>query len=153
MRTGDRETLDGVEYMLVPAEEDGSCDVCAFFDMVGCPLECRPDTVWKRLSGARVYISGAIAGHDMTERRAAFGQAERMLQERGFRPVNPFGNGLPEDARWNDHMRADIALLLECDYIYMLAGWEMSRGARLEHEVAISCGIRVLSYERAEDVL
>ena len=153
MRIGDRETLDGLEYELVPAGEDWACDDCAFFEEVGCTLECRPDAVWKRRSGARVYISGAIAHHDMTERKEAFGRAERMLRERGFRPVNPFGNGLPENAHWREHMRADIALLLECDYIYMLTGWEMSKGAKLEHDVDTSCGIRVLAYERTKDVL
>lgn len=43
-----------------------------------------------------------------------------------------------------EHMRRDIALLLECDCIYMLQGWELSKGAKLELDVASSCGIKVL---------
>ena len=31
--------------------------------------------------------------------------------------------------------------------IYMLRGWELSKGAKLEHDVATSCGIKVLKYE------
>ena len=58
--------------------------------------------------------------------------------------VNPFKNGLPDEAHWREHMRADIALLLGCDYIYMLQGWELSKGAKLELDVASSCGIKVL---------
>lgn len=92
----------------------------------------------------RVYISGAIAHHDLTERKAAFGSAERFLVLKGFDPVNPFKNGLPDDAHWRKHMRADIALLLGCDYIYMLKDWELSKGAKLELDVASSCGIKVL---------
>ena len=92
----------------------------------------------------RVYISGAIAHHDLAERKTAFGDAERFLRLKGFDPVNPFKNGLPDDAHWRKHMRADIALLLECDYIYMLHGWELSKGAKLELDVASSCGIEVL---------
>ena len=42
-------------------------------------------------------------------------------------PVNPFRNGLPDEAHWRAHMRADIALLLACDYIYMLKDWELSK--------------------------
>ena len=76
----------------------------------------------------KVYISGAIAHHDLEERKAAFGDAERFLGLKGFDPVNPFKNGLPDDAHWRKHMRADIALLLGCDYIYMLRGWELSKG-------------------------
>lgn len=41
-------------------------------------------------------------------------------------------------------MRKDIALLLDCDCIYMLRGWELSKGAKLELDVASSCGIKVL---------
>lgn len=41
-------------------------------------------------------------------------------------------------------MRADIALLLGCDCIYMLRGWELSKGAKLELDVASSCGLEVM---------
>lgn len=92
----------------------------------------------------KVYISGAIAGHDLTERKAAFGHAARFLDLKGYEPVNPFDNGVPESAHWREHMKADIKLLLDCEYIYMLMGWEMSKGAKLELDVATSCGIKVL---------
>jgi len=92
----------------------------------------------------KVYISGAIAHYDLEERKAAFGNAERFLALKGYNPVNPFKNGLPDEAHWREHMRADIALLLGCDYIYMLRGWELSKGAKLELDVASSCGIEVL---------
>lgn len=95
----------------------------------------------------KVYISGAIAHHDLAERKAAFKAAERELAEMGFAPVNPFDNGVPAEAHWTHHMRADIGLLVGCDYIYMLRGWELSKGAKLEHDVATSCGIKVLKYE------
>lgn len=92
----------------------------------------------------KVYISGAIAGHDINERESVFNHAAEFLGLRGFEPVNPFDNGVPADAHWREHMRADIAMLLECDYIYMLQGWELSKGAKLELDVASSCGIKVL---------
>ena len=88
----------------------------------------------------KVYISGAIAHYDMNERKEAFANAEMRLQSMGFNPVNPFKNGLPDEAHWREHMRADIRLLLDCDFIYMLQGWELSKGAKLELDVASSCG-------------
>lgn len=101
---------------------------------------------------AKVYISGAIAHYDLEERRLAFDQAERYLALKGYEPVNPFKNGLPDEAHWREHMRADIGLLLDCDYIYMLQDWELSKGAKLELDVASSCGIKVL-FERDKSVL
>lgn len=92
----------------------------------------------------KVYISGAIAHYDMAERKEAFSDAEMRLRGMGFNPVNPFKNGLPDEAHWREHMRADIRLLLDCEYIYMLQGWELSKGAKLELDVASSCGIKVL---------
>lgn len=92
----------------------------------------------------KVYISGAIAHYDLEERKGAFAEAELRLRSIGFEPVNPFKNGLPDEAHWREHMKADIALLLGCRYIYMLEGWELSKGAKLELDIASSCGIKVL---------
>jgi len=68
----------------------------------------------------------------MDERKEAFSRAEEELKAQGYDPVNPFRNGLPDEAHWRAHMRADIALLL------------LSKGAKLELDVASSCGIKVL---------
>lgn len=92
----------------------------------------------------KVYISGAIAHYDIDERKASFYKASAYLKRLGYEPVNPFENGVPEDADWRDHMRRDINLLTGCDMIYMLHGWELSKGAKLELDVASSCGIEVL---------
>ena len=92
----------------------------------------------------KVYISGAIAHYNIDERKEAFANAEMNLRNMGFEPVNPFKNELPDEAHWREHMRADIRLLVDCKYIYMLQGWELSKGAKLELDVASSCGIKVL---------
>lgn len=92
----------------------------------------------------KIYVSGAIAHHDLEERRAAFEHASRFLSLKGYEVLNPFENGLPDDADRHDHMRADMLMLLECDCIWMLKGWEHSKGAKLELDVASSCGIEVL---------
>ena len=92
----------------------------------------------------KVYISGAIAHHDLEERKAAFSAAATYLRAQGYEPVNPFDNGLPLSCDWREHMRVDIKMLLECQYIYMLKGWWLSKGAKLELDVASSCGIKVL---------
>ena len=87
-------------------------------------------------------LQGVRLAQDHIE--STFSRAEEELKAQGYDPVNPFRNGLPDEAHWRAHMRADIALLLACDYIYMLKDWELSKGAKLELDVASSCGIKVL---------
>ena len=97
----------------------------------------------------KVYISGAIAHYDPDERRAAFSAAAARLRDNGFDPVNPFDNGLPQPGDWREHMRVDIDHLLKCDYIYMLKGWWLSKGAKLELDVATSCGLEPIFEEES----
>ena len=86
----------------------------------------------------RIYISGAISGYDLEERRKAFKDAEDLLRKNGYHPVNPFNNGIPEDEHWRKHMRADIRMLTECEGIYFLEGWAKSKGCKLEFDIAAS---------------
>lgn len=95
-------------------------------------------------SRSKVYISGPITGMPSLN-RAAFDDAAAMLRGGAwYGVVNPHDNGLPIDAPWEQHMRADLALLLGCTAIYMLHGWERSRGARIEHALACDLGMTVL---------
>ena len=97
----------------------------------------------EKMHGKRIYISGAIAHHDILERVKAFQRAADYITKKGGTPVNPFDNGVPADAGWREHMKADIHTLTECDGILMLQGWELSKGAKLEFDVATSCGLGV----------
>lgn len=91
----------------------------------------------------KIYISGAIEHLDLEERKKTFKSAQMFLENMGCEVINPFDNGLPDDAGWRQHMKVDIKNLLNCDYICMLHGWEKSKGAKLEFDVATSCGIEV----------
>ncbi|WP_255493271.1 DUF4406 domain-containing protein [Dysgonomonas sp. HDW5B] len=63
----------------------------------------------------KVYISGLP--YNEVERK--FNKAEEKLQLLGYQTVNPLNNGVPKDSTWNEHMRADLKLLLDCDAIYL----------------------------------
>ena len=100
------------------------------------------------MSKQKIYISGAIAHHDLEERKAAFEVTAAFCEACGFESKNPFENelhrlGLGEQASWRDHMRADLQMLLDCDAICMMDGWEESKGCKLEHDVASTCGLTV----------
>ena len=92
---------------------------------------------------SKIYISGPISGHRIEERIKTFQQAEEMLIAAGYEVKNPFKNGLPQSASTNEHMRADLKMLLECDEIFMLDKWNHSAGRFVEFAVAVSAGCRV----------
>ncbi len=95
----------------------------------------------------RVYISGKISGTEDYKER--FAKAEKKLWREGFRTVNPLdipahcNDGEPS---WSDYMREDIKRLVDCKAIYMMKGWKESKGASLEHHIAIELGM-VVFYE------
>ena len=84
----------------------------------------------------KIYISGKISGTDLTETRKRFAAVAKAMKRIGVEPVNPLENGLTEHDSWEAHMLKDIADLLHCNAIYMLQGWEESKGARIEHYIA-----------------
>lgn len=96
-----------------------------------------------------VYISGPITfTNDWTER---FAKAEEELKAKGYNVVNPITVGAelenrmkPEIPTWADYMKVDIKALMDCDAIYMLKDWFRSRGALVEHNLALKLGLKIL---------
>lgn len=98
------------------------------------------------MSRGKVYISGPITGIDFGN-RFAFSCARSSLELCRYEVVDPSEVQLDDEASWADYMRADLKLLLDCDYIYMLEGWENSRGARIERELAENLGIEEIDLD------
>lgn len=100
----------------------------------------------------RIYISGPMTGipkHNYPK----FNRFATELREQGYDVVNPAElDDVAEDpAEWHHYLRRDIVELVGCDSIFMLDGWENSKGAKLEHHLAIELGFENIIYER--DVL
>ena len=93
-----------------------------------------------------VYISGPMTGVPGLNKRA-FNEAEAALRAAGFEVVNPVHNGVPDSAAWDEHLRADIKMLMACTGVAMLDRWWLSKGARLENNIADRLGMRVMSLE------
>ena len=92
----------------------------------------------------KIYISGKISGTDLTETRKRFAAVAKAMKRLGVEPVNPLENGLSEHDTWKAHMLKDIADLLQCKAIYMLQGWEESKGARIEYYIATEIGMHIM---------
>jgi hypothetical protein len=66
----------------------------------------------------------------------AFHAAAAEWRARGWHVENPAEINADPTAGWHECMRADIARLVTCNAIYLLPGWKLSRGARIEAHIA-----------------
>ena len=102
----------------------------------------------------QIYIAGPMTG--MPEHNfPAFHAAAERFRKAGWDVANPAENfrgrtDLPRSA----YLRADVALLAQCDAIALLPGWERSAGATLEAVLAAEIGLSffdAFSGEQMED--
>lgn len=91
----------------------------------------------------RIYISGPITGVEPRLCAKQFNDAARRLKKNGHTVVNPIELDRKHGAlgSWADFMKRDIKLLVDCEAIRLLDGWENSTGARLEQQLADALGI------------
>lgn len=101
-----------------------------------------------------VYIAGSISDGDtltdagVAERIEMFAAAEIALMAHGYQPLNPARRGKVDGKSWLSYMRDSLHDIAECDGIALLDGWETSRGARVEHELALGLGLPVYPLHR-----
>lgn len=81
----------------------------------------------------RIYLAGPMTGIEGFN-FPAFHERADALEARGYDVVNPADHGDSES--WGYYIRKDLALLLECDAVAVLPGWQGSKGASLEVHVA-----------------
>lgn len=84
----------------------------------------------------KVFISGKISGDERY--REKFGEAEAKLAETGHSVMNPARLAAYPGFGWEDYMHVCRAMQDRCDAILMLGDWQESRGAKIEHDRAIS---------------
>jgi len=90
-----------------------------------------------------VYLSGPMTGLPDFN-RAAFHAAVAALREQGHVVINPAEVDLGSDATWSDYMRIHLAeIARRVTQVFVLPGWESSRGAQLEVHVARALGLTV----------
>ncbi len=91
----------------------------------------------------RIYVAGPMTGYpDLNF--PAFHTAAAALRVRGHHVENSTEINADPKAPWLDCMRMDIARLVTCDAVYLLPGWEKSRGAKVEHGLAVGMGFHVI---------
>lgn len=94
----------------------------------------------------RVYVAGPMTGYDEWN-YPAFVEAARTLRRLGYDVVSPHELHDEDMTRPFDwYLRRDLAALVTCDAIVLLPGWAESRGAKLEHMVAMGLDMPVHIY-------
>jgi hypothetical protein len=82
----------------------------------------------------KLYISGKITGDDNYVQK--FKQAEDVLLNGGYFPVNPVAHVPPKYASWDTAMRLVLKTMLDCDGVALLPDWKESKGAKIEARLA-----------------
>ena len=91
----------------------------------------------------KMYIAGPMSG--LTNfNRDSFHSAEYEILREGNAPLNPayFPDGLTQC----EYMQLCCPMVMMADELLMLSGWEISAGAKVEHELALKCG-KVINYQ------
>lgn len=92
----------------------------------------------------KVYISGPISlCYDIFEKREQFAEIEKRMRAKGYDVCNPMGEHWKAGLPTHVYMRKDIEMLLTCDAIFMLKGWNRSAGCKCELDVAVAIGLDV----------
>jgi len=108
----------------------------------------------------RAYLSGPMSGIPEFN-FPAFMSAADALDELGFEVFNPaskgWGDGDPtvgrtEEEEYQRFLRNDVTAVAAADCVFVLPGWEKSRGATFEVSIARKLGIPVYDYETGDIV-
>lgn len=91
----------------------------------------------------RAYIAGPMSGLPGFNFEA-FDYAAELLRTRGISAQNPaeYGRLYPGQS-WQHYMRQAIKMLITCDSIYLLPGWNNSEGASIEYALALKLGMAI----------
>jgi len=87
------------------------------------------------------YLSGPMSSMPDFNYPAFNALAESLRQE-GMTVENPAEN--PVCGSWGARIKQAITQLMKCHAIVMLEGWEKSRGANIEFDLALKLGMLVI---------
>lgn len=95
------------------------------------------------MSMQRIYLAGPMTGMPDHNFPAFHGEAAR-LRRLGYHVENPADHGIIPGAELADYLRLDLPLLVTCDTLALLPGWLASRGANIEHGLAVNLGMKIV---------
>lgn len=100
----------------------------------------------------KVYIAGPMTGYKDFN-YPAFNIAASTLRGWGYQVENPAENNLPVSSEWSDYMKVAIKQLVTCDMVILLDGWQQSKGANIERNLANDLGLVVITLDELTNKL
>lgn len=97
------------------------------------------------IKGKRVYLSGPIT--NTKNYKGLFIFAEKLVKFGEAKQIYNPAVQIPSSFSWEQAMTQCLSEITNYDTIVMLPGWNVSRGARLERDVALACRIRVVDLD------
>ena len=108
-----------------------------------------------------IYIAGPMRGYD-DYNYPAFDRQQKVLEEQGWKVINPAEMDRDDDKPINGPMQFDpdnnyedhefmrkalkrdmVAICDDCTAIYMMSNWEKSKGAKTEWALAKALGLDI----------
>jgi len=104
----------------------------------------------------RIYVCGPVSGREEKEWKDHFNKAQMSISSRAKQEGIPLEFANPADFNlkglpWHYELKYCIKQLMECDGVAVLQGWEKSKGALLELELAGRLKIPVVYIEPPVD--
>jgi nucleoside 2-deoxyribosyltransferase len=106
----------------------------------------------------RYYLAGPMTGLPDFNYRV-FEAEQKKLRSQGLDVVSPhsidFGETeeKPGSLPYQTYIKGGLKLLLTCDAIILMVGWENSKGCLTELTVASACGMMILFYNPVTGIL
>lgn len=103
----------------------------------------------------KIYLSGPITG--VPDFKEKFEAAKAEIEEKAWgwgydlEIINPAAIELQAGASHEDYMKVCMQELAKCDTIYMLNGWQNSRGACREYGYALGAKMMILHQPKPEE--
>jgi signal recognition particle subunit SEC65 len=89
-----------------------------------------------------IYLSGPMSGY-IELNFPEFHRVAKGLRDKGYKVISPAEIKQPE-LTWESCMRQDIKQLMDADAVAVMEGWEKSKGASIEVNLAKSLGMQII---------